>query len=157
MRKYQKKLVNDLAGIYQSNDPLKWTYIAHKLGVNRPMNAREFRIFKKRLLRTFKKMGIAVSDAVQNMVGALTKAASSMADMVAAMKRQPSPLGGISIGSMPEVDISKQMIDHSLYNRRVLMGEPIMGIGKIDPPILGNMPDLKISIDEYDGSDDERK
>lgn len=165
MRKYQRKLVDDLADVYQSNDPLRYVYIANKFGINRPMTPREFRIFKKRMFATFKKMGIAAQDAMKNLAGAMTKAASSVVEMVEAIKRQNrSDLGHISIGSMPQIDISKQMVNHRLYGARVVMPEMPAAVrvaptieGLKDAPILGGIKDLQISIDEYDGSDDERK
>lgn len=163
MRRYQRKIVTELAEVYQSNDPLKYVYIANKLGINRPMTPREFRIFKKRMFATFKKMGIAAQEAMKNLAGAMTSVASSFASIADAFKKQrTNDLGHINIGSMPQIDISKQMVNHRLYGARVITPEMPVAVrvaptleGLENAPMIGGIKDLKITLDEYDGDDHE--
>lgn len=91
MRKYQKKSVNKIAVLYQSNDPLKWVYIASIMGVNRPMNKREARIFWRRfkhgidqmvqtIAKVFKGVATTVARAVEGLT-AFAKATEGMPKM----------------------------------------------------------------------------
>jgi hypothetical protein len=143
MRNYQRKLVNELAQVYQSNDPLKWVYIAHKFGIDRPMTNREARIAHKRMIRSFKRMGIAAADAFRNMSKVITRVAGSISDMAESIKRSQA----LSLGLEPQIDISKQMMLHRLYDPKVIMPP--------EPKILGNMPDMQIIVDEAMHLDDE--
>lgn len=144
--KYQRKLKRELAETYQSNDPLRWVYIANKLNADRRMTPREFRIFKRRMFATFKRMGIAMNDALKNMVGAVSKAAGSLADMVVAMGKinHQHPNGAITVHRIPQTE---------------------MGIGHVkvaptlaqlpDAPIMGNITDMRIIVDEAMHLDDD--
>jgi len=138
MRKYQRRAVNELAELYRSNDPLRYVYIANKLGVDRRMTPREFRIFKRRMFATFKRMGVALNDAVKNIVGAVSKAAQSFADMVTAMKTaQQRDLGSIAVHRIPNTVVP-------IGNLRV--ASTVDGLK--DAPIIGNITDLQITVDE---------
>lgn len=52
MRSYQKRAVNQLAALYQSNDPLRWVFIAVKLNVDRAPSEREKKLFARRVRKT---------------------------------------------------------------------------------------------------------
>lgn len=140
MRKYQRKLVREIATLYQSNDPLRYVYIANMLGVDRRMTPREFKIFKRRMFATFKKLGVTLNEAVTNMVGAMTKAAQSFADMVSAMTK---------INERNSVD--PEITVHRVPNTVVPVGNLRVAStvdGLKDAPIIGNITDLQIIVDE---------
>ena len=104
--KYQRKLKREIAELYQSNDPLRWVYMANKFGVDRRMTPREFRIFKRRMFATFKRMGVAVADAMKNLVGAMTNAAQSFANMVTGMKQlKGHGLNDITVHRIPQTQL----------------------------------------------------
>lgn len=78
MRKYQRKLVKDVAYWYQSDSPLKWVVIAQKLGSPRPMTPREQKLLARMVVRFTKKavktatqvirqFGITMQDATKSM------------------------------------------------------------------------------------------
>jgi hypothetical protein len=142
--KYQLKLKREVAELYQSNDPLRWVYLANKLNVDRQMTPREFRIFKKRMFATFKRMGVVVADAFKAITGAVSKAAESLATMVAAMSKikNDQPAGAITVHRLPHAET---------INVRIA---PTIG-GLATAPIIGNVSDLKIHVDEALHLDDE--
>ena len=144
--KYQRKLIRELAETYQSNDPLRWVYIANKLNADRRMTPREFRIFKRRAFATFKRMGITMNEALKSMVGAVSKAAGSLADMVVAMGKinNQHPNGAITVHRIPQTE----MAIGQLKVAPTLAQLP-------DAPILGHVTDMKIIVDEAMHLDDD--
>lgn len=143
--KYQRKLKRELAELYQSNDPMRWAYMANKFGVDRRMTPREFQIFKRRMFKTFKNMGVAMETAVKNIVGAMTNAAQSMASLVTAMT-------GLKQNGLNDITV------HRLPATQIGMGEVRIAptIGELaTAPIIGDVTDLKITVDEAMHLDDE--
>lgn len=65
MRRYQKKLVKDVALHYQSNSPLKWVFIAQKLGSPRPISEREQKLLARMVVRVTKKAVKTATEVIQ--------------------------------------------------------------------------------------------
>lgn len=140
--KYQTKLKREIAELYQSNDPLRWVYMANKFGVDRRMSRREFKIFKRRMFATFKRMGVAMETAVKNITGAMVSAAQSMANLVTAMT-------GIKNGGLNDITVHRLPATETTHMRIA----PSIG-GLATAPIIP-IHDLKITVDEAMHLDDE--
>lgn len=159
MRKYQRKSVEKLRAHFNSNDPLKWVYAANLLGVQREMTPREFRIFKKRMFRTFKNIGVTITKAFQGVTKAMTTALKSFQLLADTMRDNPDKfrldLRKIRPGiTNEEIDrISKTIVTSKLYNPKVMKPPMTLKVASTveelnNAPIIGNVKDLKISIDK---------
>lgn len=78
MRRYQQKQINHLRQLYQSNDPMRWVYLASALGVNRPLTERERRIFVRRFSKAMKNIGKVVNEAIVAVVATATRAINGL-------------------------------------------------------------------------------
>lgn len=90
MRKYQQKSVNKVSQLYQSNDPLKWVYIASVMGVNRPMTRREARIFIRRFKRGFQEMAKTIAKVFKGVATTVTRAVEGLTAFAKASQGMPS-------------------------------------------------------------------
>lgn len=136
MRRYQRKLVNEVATLYQSNDPLKWAYIANRMKVTYVMSDRERRIMFRRAVKSFKdaaqyigKVFGQVLTSVQEAVGALVSFANA---------------SGINAADIQRATIPRSVID---TNPKI--------VGGLKMPEMRGLSANKIIIDEYDGDDHE--
>lgn len=86
MRRYQKRLVNELATHYQSKDPLKWVFIAIKLDVDRWPTDRERKLFSRRVVRTVERTAEQVVAGMAAFALAVTQAAGSFKTLADNMK-----------------------------------------------------------------------
>lgn len=89
MRKYQKKSVNKISQLYQSNDPLKWVYIASIMGVNRPMTKREARIFWRRFKRGIDQMVQTIAKVFRGVATTVKKAVEGITAFAKATEGMP--------------------------------------------------------------------
>lgn len=86
MRKYQKKMAGEMSRLYKSKDPLRYLFLASRLGVNnyRP-SEREARILTRRIgklvnkaVESIKTVVPAVVKGVENLAKAAVQAAENM-------------------------------------------------------------------------------
>lgn len=159
MRKYQRKNVKKLRDLVQSNDPLKWVYVSNLLGTNRQMTDREFRIFKRRMFKTFKNIGVTINRAFQGVAKAMTTAVKSFQALADAMRDDPDKFKLDLKKIRPEITdeeierASKVIMSSRLYQPKVMQPPMTLKIastveGLKDAPIIGNVKDLQISVDE---------
>lgn len=80
MRRYQRKLVNEVATYYQSNDPLRWVFIAVKLNVDRQPSERERKLFARRVRKT-------VEHTAEQLVARMSAFAEAVRNMGVSLKQ----------------------------------------------------------------------
>lgn len=78
MRKHQRKLINEVSVLYQSNDPLKWVFIAQRFGSSRPITPREQKLLAKRIVKWTKQAVKTATKAIQQFGITMNEAAKNM-------------------------------------------------------------------------------
>jgi len=99
MRKYQKREVEKLRNLYQSNHPLKWVYSANLLGISRPMTDRERRIFFKRFKDIWKNVASGVGKMFNSFAKIMANVAGSIAQIATAYKFDPDKFQSLPLAN----------------------------------------------------------
>lgn len=150
MRKHQRKIVNDIRRVYQSNDPLRWFYLSHRFGVHRAPTRREWRLLMRRVTKTVGNVAATITEAFQNMSRVFSRVGRSMAEMLNAA-RPPEPL------NMPPVSadiLSRNTIKIDPMNpRHVAIDPAAIGADRSVATIHGHNGGMVI-LDEAANLDD---
>lgn len=121
MRKYQRKLVNGVATLYRSNDPLRWVYIGIRLNASRQMTDRERRIFVRRMVSGAKSAVKAIGEAL----GLVAKAA---ADVIQTLAKALSG-NNLHIDHISTKSMLPGLVDGEILNTRIVDGAVNANIG----------------------------
>lgn len=148
--KYQRKIKREIADLYQSNDPLRYVYLANRFGINRHMTRRELKYFKRSINQTFKHAAQAAKDMMTAFSSAMTNAATSIKALAEAMKSQQFNSPHVSITVEPKIAPIDDNLSDRLLMRHRLVGDVALQMPKMPALSVGSL-----IVDEAMNIDDE--